>query len=118
MYVVAVGLGYLIGAKGVPPFHPTPASPALARARVGWVLSQPDPQANPEAWDALGADTALVRESWPPAMRKVFDLVAAVRGLKTGGKSDWTEAGQLCRALKWSRCDQASLEELRVRSRP
>lgn len=90
----------------------------LAQTRVGWVLGQPDAQASPEAWTALKADLAMVRESWPPSLRTVFDLLVAVRGLTTGGKPDWPQAESLCRALQWARCDRASLEELRTRGRP
>jgi hypothetical protein len=118
VYGVAVGLGYLIGDRGVPPFGAVPQSPSLSLRRVGWVLGQPDPRGPPEAWAALETDIATVREGFPPSIREMFDLEVAVRGLKTGGKSDWTEAQQHCLALKWSRCDHAALEELRVRGRP
>ena len=118
VYGVAAGLGYLLGIKGAPLFSPPPPSPSLSSTRVGRVLSHPDPLGPPEAWEALKADVATVRESWPPSIRRVFELVVAARGLQTDGRADWAEAQQLCRALKWSRCDQAALEELRARSRP
>jgi len=117
-YAVAAALGYLVGVKGVPPFGAGPTSPRRAALRVGRVLGQAEPQGPPEAWEALKSDVAVVREDWPPALGKVFDLVVAARGLRNGGKADWAEAQQLCRALKWPRCDQAALEDLRARSRP
>jgi hypothetical protein len=90
----------------------------LARARVGRVLEQPQVHAPPDAWTALRADAAMVRDSWPPSLRPVFELLAAVRGLSTGGTPDWSQAESLCRALRWTRCDRASLEQLRTRGRP
>ena len=118
VYVAAAGLGYLVGGRGLPPFRPAPSGAALAAARVGWVFSQPEPQAPAQAWAELAGDVATVREAWPAPLRKLFDLMTAVRGLKSGGQPDWAQAEQLCRALKWSRCDRASLEQLHVRGRP
>jgi len=104
--------------KGVPPFRPAPSTASLARARVGWVFSQPDPQASPGAWAALAADVATVRESWPASLRKVLDLTCAVRGIRPDGKPDWALAEQLCRQLRWPRCDRPALEAMGVRGRP
>jgi hypothetical protein len=121
VYLVAAGLGYVLGARGLLPFDRCArfltASPSPA-ARVGWVLQQETPRAAPGAWAALGPDVAAVRAAWKPPGRDAFDLVAAVRGLDNGGAPAWAKAEQLCRALKWSRCDQPALEELRKRSRP
>ena len=80
----------------------------------------------PDAWSALSADVDAARSEFAgqtheperDQARDVFDLVVAVRGMKNAGNSDWGQAEQLCRALKWPRCDRPALEELKVRSRP
>jgi hypothetical protein len=85
---------------------------------VGFALREDNLKAAPEAWAALGADVDTVRSGFSGQERDVLDLVTAVRGLKNAGNSDWSQAEQLCRALKWPRCDRPALEELKARSRP
>ncbi len=75
-------------------------------------------KARPEAWATLAADVDAVRSGFAGQERDVLDLVIAVRGLKSAGHSEWSQAEQLCRALKWPRCDRPALEELKARSRP
>jgi hypothetical protein len=97
---------------------------------VGLALREDNLQATLEAWSSLRADIDAVRTAFAGRAREldraperdqardVFDLVVAVRGLKTGGSCDWTHAAQLCRALEWPRCDRPALELLKARSRP
>ena len=95
-------------------------------ARVGFALREDNLKTTPEAWSALRADVDAVRSEFAgqtheperEQARDVFDLVVAVRGLKSAGNSDWGQAELLCRALKWPRCDRPALEELKARSRP
>ena len=69
--------------------------------------------------DAVRAEFAgPTREPEREQARDVFDLLVAVRGLRSAGNSDWGQAEQLCRALKWPRCDRPALEELKASSRP
>ena len=35
----------------------------------------------------------------------------------TGGETDWGRAEQICRGLRWPRCDRPALEEMQRRSR-
>ena len=118
VYAAAACLGYLIGARGVPPFRPAAPSAAAAAARVGWAFAAPEVQASPEDWAALQADLTAVRDAWPAPLRKLFELMVALRGLSSGGRPDWVEAERLCHALKWSRCDREALEVMRARGRP
>lgn len=85
---------------------------------MGFALREDSLKATPEAWAALAADVDTVRSGFAGQERDVLDLVIAVRGLKSAGNSDWSEAEQLCRALKWPRCDHPALEALKARSRP
>jgi hypothetical protein len=118
-YLVAALVGFVLGGH-------FPRSTSTALTRVGLALRQGDLQATPEAWSALGADVDTVRWQFSGGARdpereqarQVFDLVVAVRGLKSDGSTDWAEAEQLCRALEWPRCDRPALEELKSRSRP
>ena len=117
-YAAAAALGYLLGSLTVPlmsAFASGSASTPLRR--VGFVLLE-DPQAAPVAWSGLSADVQTVRARMPAPQREVFDLVVAVRGLDSGGTSDWGRAEQLCRSLAWPRCDRASLSLLKEQSRP
>jgi hypothetical protein len=117
-YVAAVGLGYLLGTLTVPAFAALSGdSAATPAARVGLALRE-DPQASPVAWPALDADLATVRSSLVSPEREVFDLLVAVRGLDSGGRSDWSHAEQHCRSLGWPRCERAVLEQLKEHSRP
>jgi len=121
VYGAAVVLGYLAGGsmlRSSSSAPPSPARTALARARVGWVLRQPDAPAPPAARADLQAEIAIAQQSWPPSLRGLFELVAAVQGLSTGGQPDWARAQSRCQALKWSQCDRAALEQLRARGRP
>ena len=122
-YVVAAVLGYVLGARGLLPFvrfgAPSTSTPL---ARVGFALREENPTATADDWAALRTDVIAVRLAWEPpphdVLRDVLDLVVAVRGLDSGGNTDWGHAEQLCRALKWPRCDRPALEELKKRSRP
>lgn len=112
-YLVAAVLGYVCGARGLLSFSPfRQASTPLAR--LGYALQQDDPQIGPE----LRGDVDAVRAAWTGQERDVLDLVVAARGLTRNGESDWVLAEQLCRGLKWPRCDRPALEELKRRSRP
>jgi hypothetical protein len=124
-YLVAAVVGFMLGGRELLPFvHPPGTSTPLTR--VGLALREDDLETTPAAWSALGADVDAVRSEFAgqtheperDQAREVFDLVVAVRGLKTAGDSDWGRAEQLCRALKWPRCDRPALEELKARSRP
>jgi len=66
----------------------------------------------------LRDDVEIIRRAWKVEDRQVLDLVVALRGLESGGLTDWPRAEELCRALKWPRCDRGALEELKKRSRP
>ena len=112
-YVVAAALGYVLGARGLPV-----TSTSTPLARVGYALREESPKATSEAWAALGTDVDAVRLELGAEARDVFDLVVAVRGLRSGGNPEWSKAEQLCRAIKWPRCDRPALEELKRRSRP
>jgi len=118
VYVVAAGLGLLLGVRGVPPFQHVPPTGTTPESRLGWALREETPRLSPDAWAVVRADAVTVRESWPAPLRDVLALVTAVRGLRSDGQADWTAAEQLCRALRWQRCDRASLEQLRQRARP
>jgi hypothetical protein len=117
-FVAAAALGYPLGAVAVPAFagHIGGGS-STALARVGFALRD-SPDAPPEAWAALGDDVQRVRAQFAPPERDVFDLVVALRGLDSGGTSDWARAEQICRGLSWSRCDRPALEQLKELSRP
>lgn len=111
--------GFGLALKGLLP-PGAPASPGLntARTRVGYVFAQENPRLTAASWDALKSDLQTVRATIQPPARPVFDLVVAARGLANRGSPDWARAEQLCRELRWTRCDRASLELLRERSRP
>jgi hypothetical protein len=126
---VAAVAGFVLGGRGLPPFGHFPGT-STPLARVGFALREENLKATPEAWATLRVDVDAVRSGFAgPARdpervqareqaRGVFDLVVAVRGLKSGGNSEWGQAEQLCRALKWPRCDRPALDELKARSRP
>ncbi len=117
-FLVAAAFGYLLGAFAVPAFSGyVGGSSSTPLSRVGFVLREV-PQAPPEAWAALGADVAAVRERFASTEREVFDLVSAVRGLDNAGMSDWPRAEQICHSLSWTRCDRETLEKLKELSRP
>ncbi|HEY4185262.1 MAG TPA: hypothetical protein VGP07_09345 [Polyangia bacterium] len=119
IYALAAVVGYFVGARSVLPFGPwSDRAASTSLARIGFALREQNVKASPEAWEALRADADTVRATWNPQQRDVFDLVVAVRGLERGGEPDWSRAEQVCRALKWPRCDRVALEELRRRSRP
>jgi hypothetical protein len=119
-YLVAALAGYALGTRGVSPFarSAAEASSATPLARVGFALREDALAASPGGWDALRNDVEIIRRAWKPEHRGAFDLVVALRGLKSGGNTEWPEAEQLCRELKWSRCDRGALEALKKRSRP
>lgn len=113
LYLVAAVLGYVFGARGYLSFGPFRQT-STPLARLGYALQQEGPAASPE----LRGDFDAVRASWTGQERDVLDLVVAVRGLARNGESDWVLAEQLCRGLKWPRCNRPALEELERRSRP
>jgi hypothetical protein len=114
--LVAVPVAYL-AARAL--FHRSPlASAPTPLARVGTALRAAELEASPSEWVALRADVETVRAAWRGQERNVFDLVVALRGLGSGGGSDWGKAEVLCRALEWPRCDRAALEEMKKSSRP
>ena len=113
-YLGAAALGYLLGVKGALPF-PEASTPI---ARVGFALREQSPEASGEAWAALASDVLQVRRAWASPDPPVLELVLALRGLASGGHPEWSKAEDLCKSLKWSRCDRAALEELARRSRP
>lgn len=116
-YLVAALLGFALGGRGLLPFGHFPGT-STPLARMGFALREYGLEATPEAWATLAADADAVRAGFSGQERDVLDLVIAVRGLKGAGNSDWGQAEQLCRALKWPRCDRPALEELKARSRP
>jgi len=117
-YVAAAALGYLLGSLAVPAFAALAGeSSSTPLARIGLALRE-DPHAPLVAWPALEADLRTVRSSLVSPEREVFELLLAVRGLDSGGKSDWNHAEQVCRSLAWPRCDRAALEQLKEQSRP
>ena len=116
-YLVAALVGFLLGGRGLLPFGHFPGT-STPLARIGFALREDSLKATPAAWAALAADADSVRSGFAGQERDVLDLVIAVRGLKSAGDSEWSQAEQLCRALKWPRCDRPALEELKARSRP
>jgi hypothetical protein len=61
-------------------------------------------------------DVAAVRAALPEGARGAFELVVALRGLESGGVTDWVKAETLCRGLGWTRCDRPALEEMKRRA--
>jgi hypothetical protein len=108
--LIAAVLGYVCGERGLLSFGRT----STPLARLGYALQQGDGPVSPE----LRADIDAIRAAWTGQERDVLDLVVAVRGLARNGESDWDRAEQLCRGLKWPRCDRPALDELKRRSRP
>ncbi len=117
VYLLAATLGYVLGARGAFADRGQYSS-TTPLARIGFVLREQRLAANSDAWAILPRDVDSVRPQLKPADRDVFELVVALRGLATGGKADFEKAGQICRTLKWPRCDQVALEELQRRCRP
>jgi hypothetical protein len=115
-YLLAAVLGYVLGARGLLPFGRPVATPPLAM--LGFALRQEKVEATPEDWTALRAAVDVVRASWKGQEPPVLDLVVELRGLGNNGSTDWGRAEQLCRGLKWPRCDRLALEEMKRRSRP
>jgi hypothetical protein len=119
LYLVAAVLGYWLGTRELLPFlehlHGTTSTP---RARVGFALREQNPGASGADWARLGPDVDSVRATWSTGAPALFDLVVALRGLRSGGNTDWARAEQSCRALNWRRCDRPALEELKRRSKP
>jgi hypothetical protein len=113
LYLAVAVLGYVCGARGDLSFGPFRQT-STPLARLGYALQQEAPAASAE----LGGDIDAISASWTGQERDVLDLVVAVRGLTRNGESDWVLAEQLCRGLKWPRCDRPALEELKRRSRP
>jgi hypothetical protein len=119
VYLIAAALGYALGAQGLFAFGPFAVnSNSTSLARLGIAVREQSPQASPRAWAALRSDVEAVHLKLKAQERDVFDLLVAVRGLNNSGNAEWGDAEQLCRALKWPRCDRAALEELNRRSRP
>jgi hypothetical protein len=61
-------------------------------------------------------DVAAVRAALAPDSREAFDLAVVLQRLDGGGETDWARAEQICRGLKWPRCDRPALEEMQRRS--
>jgi hypothetical protein len=118
VYVAAAALGYGLGLGGLLPYGPLKASTSTPRARVGWVLDKAEPHGDAASWALLRGDVETARSSFGTPERDVFELVAALRGLANGGQPDLARAGEICRALKWPRCDEPALQAVRKRSRP
>jgi hypothetical protein len=118
MYVGALVLGYVLGARGLLPYGPLRASTSTPLARVGMALKREHLPTDAVTSAALREDIATVRAGLSSPEREVFELVTAVRGLNNGGNLDVPAAQQSCRALEWPRCDDPALEALRKRSRP
>ena len=117
-YVAAALVGYFAGTQGAFGSSKVSSAAATPRSRVGFALREQDPKADPNSWDKLRRDVALVHDSLPEGDRVVFELVSALRGLENGGTTDWDRAERLCRKLEWPKCDRGALEELKQRSRP
>jgi hypothetical protein len=119
VYLAVAAAGYACGARGYFPFGESAhAARSTPLARVGFALREEKPAAAPEAWAALRDDVEVVRSSWNAPEPAVFDLIVALRGLGNGGNSEWARAEQICRELKWARCDRAALEQLKERALP
>ena len=117
-HVAAAALGYLLGSLAVPAFAAlSGGSSGTSLMRVGLALRE-EPHAPPFAWPGLSGDVEAVRSPLVSPQREVFDLVVAVRGLDSGGTSDWSRAEQICRSLAWPRCDRAALSLLKEQCRP
>lgn len=117
-YVAAAGLGYVLGVRGLLPYGPLASSTSTPLARVGLALRDGVAKADPASLALLGGDTQSIRTSLGQPERDAFDLVVALRGLRSGGKPDVAAAEQACRALKLARCDGRALEVLQKRSAP
>jgi hypothetical protein len=119
LYLVAAVLGYWLGTRKLLPFldglYGTTSTPL---ARVGFALREANPGASDADWARLQPDVDTVRASFLTGSPALFDLVVALRGLRSGGNTDWARAEQSCRALNWRRCDRPALEELKRRSKP
>jgi len=114
--LVAVPVVYL-GVRALTSRSPLTSAPTPL-ARVGVALQATDLKASPGEWASLRADVQTVSAAWNGQQRAVFDLVVALRGLSSGGDSDWGRAEVVCRALRWPRCDRAALEQMKNSSRP
>lgn len=108
--------GYWVSANELVPLafgaRITPAS------RVGFAMRERNLSAPPEDWRLLKADVEALRSTLKPELRSTFDLVVALRGLESGGSSDFVRAGEICKGLQWRRCERAALDVLKERSRP
>jgi hypothetical protein len=118
VYGIAALVGYVCGLHGYFPFRAAGATTSTPLARVGMALREEKPQATAGAWAALRGDVEAVRRAWRAPEPAVFDLVVALRGLNNGGVTEWSRAEELCRELKWRRCDRAALEVMKRSSRP
>ncbi len=118
IYLSAALVGYFAGTQGAFGASKTRSAAATPRARVGFALRESTPRASPEGWERLRRDVALVHDSLPESDRPVFQLVSALRGLESGGTTDWDKAQRLCEGLAWPKCDRGALEALKKRSRP
>jgi hypothetical protein len=117
-YVAAAALGYALGVQGLLPYGALRSSRSSPLSRVGLVLRAESPQADAASWALLRDDVDAVESGLTTPEREVFELVAALRGLRNGGNADLTAAGVSCAALKLVRCDPQALDFLRKRSRP
>ncbi len=111
-------VGYFVGAQGLVPVELLGPSTSTPLTRVGFALRAKHLGASEGAWDLLRGDVRALRLSSTRLDPRVFELVVALRGLESGGHSEWTKAEGICRELHWSRCDRPSLEQLERQSRP
>src|SRR4051812_28932743 len=112
-HAAAAALGYLLGSLAVPAFAALAGeSSGTSAMRVGLALRSPPP-APPATWPGLSGDVEAVRAPLASPQREVFELVLAVRGLDSGGNTDFARAEQICRSLAWPRCDRAALALLK-----
>jgi hypothetical protein len=114
--LLAVPVVYL-GVRALSSRSPLTSAPTPL-ARVGVALQATELEASPDEWASLRADAQTVSAAWNGQQRAVFDLVVALRGLSSGGQSDWAKAEGVCRALRWPRCDRDALEQMKNISRP
>jgi len=118
-YALAAVIGFVAGPRLLDRSTSTPlARVGLALREPGVVSQAAGAAADRAAWAALRDDVEIVRRAAKAGDGDVLDLVVAVRGLASGGDSDWARAEQICRGLRWPRCDRAALEELKKRSAP
>ncbi|HTQ03612.1 MAG TPA: hypothetical protein VMI54_07135 [Polyangiaceae bacterium] len=117
-YVVAAGLGYVLGVRGALPYGALKSSRSTPLARVGLALRDGVTASDGASLALLKNDADGVSAGLGSPERDAFELVAALRGLRSGGRPDYVAASQRCLALKLVRCDPRALELIQKRSAP